>query len=72
MGRERPRVALWVCGARDDDAAAMLQLRTGVVGYLAAAGYAEMFQRAGFARQVELARSRPHPRELLAAISPTI
>lgn len=36
--------------------------------HLAATGYAEMFQRAGFARQVELARSRPHPRELLAAI----
>lgn len=67
-GRERPRVALWVCGARKGDEQAMLQLRTGVVGYLAAPGYDDMFVRAGFSSEVELARSRPHPRELLAAI----
>lgn len=68
IGRDRPRVALWACGAREGDDAAMVQLRTGIVGYLAAAGYAQMFQRAGFEDVVELARSRPHPRELLAAI----
>ncbi|WP_205354226.1 hypothetical protein [Embleya scabrispora] len=44
------------------------QLRCGLVGYLAAPGYAEMFARAGFAELVAYARTRPRPRELPAAI----
>ena len=39
-----------------------------MVGYLAAPGYAEMFIEAGFSDLVRLARSRPHPGELLAAM----
>ncbi|GAA3207807.1 LLM class F420-dependent oxidoreductase [Actinocorallia longicatena] len=68
IGRERPRVAAWIPTCVDPDAAAVDQIRRGVVGYLAAPGYSDMFERAGFAQVVEFARSRPHPRELLAAI----
>lgn len=67
-GRSRPRVAMWACAADPGDPAAMLQLRAGLVAYLAAAGYGEMFTRAGFGDVVAMARGGAHPRELLAAI----
>ena len=35
---------------------------------MSAPGYGEMFAEAGFADVVSFARTRPHPRELLAAI----
>jgi probable F420-dependent oxidoreductase len=44
------------------------QLRRGLVAYLAAPGYGEMFAEAGFADVVRFARTGPHPGELLAAI----
>jgi len=68
FGRPAPRVAAWIPTAVDPDRAAIDQARRGLVGYLAAPGYARMFERAGFGEVVALARSRPHPRELLAAI----
>ncbi|MCZ4098822.1 LLM class F420-dependent oxidoreductase [Streptomyces sp. SID13666] len=68
LGRPSPRVAAWVTAAVDPSPEAVEQLRRGVVGYLAAPGYAEMFIEAGFGDVVEFARSRPHPRELLAAV----
>ncbi|GAA3456179.1 LLM class F420-dependent oxidoreductase [Dactylosporangium matsuzakiense] len=65
----RPRVAAWAPAAIGSDLpAAYEQLRRGVVGYLAAPGYCDMFVRAGFGDVVEFARTGPHPRELLAAI----
>jgi probable F420-dependent oxidoreductase len=67
-GRERPRVAVWACTAVDPGPAAIEQLRRGVVGYLSAPGYREMFSRAGYAELVAFARTRPHPRELLDAV----
>jgi probable F420-dependent oxidoreductase len=71
LGRPRPRVAAWVCAAVGADTEqGAEQLRRGLVGYLAAPGYGEMFARAGFGELVAFARTRPHPRELLAAISP--
>ncbi|TKK86417.1 LLM class F420-dependent oxidoreductase [Herbidospora galbida] len=62
------RVTAWVTAATGRDAAATEQLRRGVVGYLAAPGYGEMFTEAGFGDVVAFARTRPHPRELLAEI----
>lgn len=62
------RVAAWVVTAVDGGRAALDQLRRGVVGYLAAPGYAEMFAREGFGDLVAYARTRPHPAELLAAV----
>jgi probable F420-dependent oxidoreductase len=48
------------------------QLRRGLVAYLGAPGYGEMFAEAGFADVVRFARTGPHPGELLAAIPPEI
>jgi probable F420-dependent oxidoreductase len=68
LGRPCPRVAVWTSCAVDPGPAAVEQLRRAVVGYLAAPGYAEMFQRAGFGDLVAFARTRPHPAELLARV----
>jgi len=68
LGRTPPPVAAWVVGAADPGPAELEQLRRGVVGYLAAPGYADMFRAAGFGDLVDFARTRPHPRELLAAV----
>ncbi len=67
-GREPPTLAVWLCLGIDPDRATIDQLLRAVVGYLAAPGYAEMISAAGFAGLVRFARSRPHPRELLAAM----
>jgi alkanesulfonate monooxygenase SsuD/methylene tetrahydromethanopterin reductase-like flavin-dependent oxidoreductase (luciferase family) len=48
------------------------QLRRGLVAYMSAPGYGEMFAEAGFADVVRFARTGPHPAELLAAIPPEI
>ncbi|WP_024794375.1 LLM class F420-dependent oxidoreductase [Tomitella biformata] len=68
LGRPRPRVALWATAAIGAGSGAVEQIRRGVLGYLAAPGYSEMFERAGFGDVVAFARTRPHPRELLARI----
>lgn len=67
-GRPTPRVAAWIPTAVDAGPAAIDQTRRGLVSYLAAPGYAEMFEQAGFADVVAYARTRPHPRDLLSAI----
>jgi probable F420-dependent oxidoreductase len=66
--RPRPRVALWAPAAVDPGEAAWAQLRSGLVGYLAAPGYGEMFAREGFGELVALARSGAHPREVLGKL----
>jgi probable F420-dependent oxidoreductase len=65
---DRPRLAVWVPTAVDPGEAAIDQIRRAAVAYLAAPGYAEMFERAGFAEVVAMARTGAHPRELLAAV----
>lgn len=67
-GRGVPRVALWCSAAVNPDQDAYHQLRRGLVSYLGVAGYAQMFEEAGYGDLVALARTRPHPAELLAAI----
>ncbi|MFF0746012.1 LLM class F420-dependent oxidoreductase [Streptomyces sp. NPDC004111] len=71
-GRPAPRVAAWVTAAVDPSPEALEQLRRGLVGYLAAPGYDAMFEAAGFGEVVAYARTRPHPKELLAAVPPEI
>jgi alkanesulfonate monooxygenase SsuD/methylene tetrahydromethanopterin reductase-like flavin-dependent oxidoreductase (luciferase family) len=71
-GGSVPPVGAWGGGVVDPSAAAIEQLRRGLVGYLAAPGYGEMFAEAGFADVVRFARTGPHPAELLAAIPPDI
>lgn len=67
-GRPAPRLAAWVPAAVNGGDAAREQLRRTLVGYLAAPGYGEMFQEAGFADIVALARKGLHPRDLLAVV----
>ena len=67
-GRPTPQVAVWLTCAIDPGPAAIQQLLRAIVGYLAAPGYAEMINEAGFADLVAFARTRPHPKELLAAM----
>ncbi|MEH6593615.1 MAG: LLM class F420-dependent oxidoreductase [Halioglobus sp.] len=67
-GRPAPALAVWLTCAVDGKREAIDQLLRAVVGYLAAPGYAEMISQAGFAELVNFARTRPHPRDLLAAM----
>jgi len=72
LGRPVPPVAVWLATVVDPSqagpsAASTEQLRRGLVSYLSAPGYGEMFGEAGFGDVVRFARTRPHPGELLAA-----
>lgn len=67
-GGQHVRVAAWLVAAIDPSAEDIAQIRSAVVGYLAAPGYGEMFTDAGFGDVVALARSGAHPREVLASI----
>lgn len=67
-GRPAPRTAVWLPTAIDTTRAALDQLRFGVVGYLAAPGYADMFRRAGFGSVVDRAGQGGHPRAVLEAV----
>ena len=67
-GKVAPAVAVWLPCASDPADETLEQLKRAVVGYLAAPGYGEMIAEAGFADLVEFARTRPHPKELLAAM----
>ena len=72
-GRPVPQVAVWLATVVDPAEAGPVvesveQLRRGLVAYLSAPGYGEMFAEAGFGDVVRFARTRPHPGELLAAI----
>jgi probable F420-dependent oxidoreductase len=71
-GRPVPPVAAWATAIVDPSADGIEQLRRGLVAYLPAPGYGEMFAEAGFAEVVDYARTGPHPRDLLAAIPPEI
>ncbi|HEY0360524.1 MAG TPA: LLM class F420-dependent oxidoreductase [Mycobacteriales bacterium] len=66
--RPTPRLAAWVPVAVGGVEPAREQVRRMLVGYVAAPGYAEMVAQAGFGDVVAYAQSRPHPRDLLAAI----
>ncbi len=67
-GRPAPELAVWLACAVNPTEATIEQMKRAKVGYLAAPGYSEMFIEAGFEDLVTLARSRPHPKEVLAAM----
>ena len=71
-GRPVPRTAIWLATAVEPTPDTITQISRGKVGYLAAPGYGEMFIEAGFGNLVAFARTRPHPRDLLAAINPDV
>ncbi len=68
LGRPSPRTAIWLAAAVDPTGNGLAQLSRAKVAYLAAPGYSDMFVAAGFGDLVDLARTGPHPRELLAAM----
>ena len=60
--------AVWLAAAVDPTAQERAWMALGYVAYLGAAGYAEMFEEAGFGELVAFARTRPHPKELAARL----
>ena len=64
-GRPVPPVAVWLAAAVPDGGAPsgrrMEQLRRGLVAYMSAPGYGEMFAEAGFEDVVRFARTRAAP-----------
>ncbi len=68
LAAHHPNTAVWLAAAVDPTPDERRWLAFGYVGYLAAPGYAEMFEEAGFGELVAFARTRPHPRELAARI----
>jgi probable F420-dependent oxidoreductase len=67
-----PRLAAWVVAAVDPAPETHVQLARGLIPYLGAEGYAEMFTAAGFRETVEAARGGVHPAELLESLPPEL
>lgn len=67
-GRETPKLAAWLACAVDPSPEAIGQMLRSKVGYLAAPGYSDMFIEAGFGEQVRFAKTRPHPKDVLASM----
>ncbi|MFK7731168.1 MAG: LLM class F420-dependent oxidoreductase [Pseudomonadales bacterium] len=67
-GRETPKLAAWLACAIDPTPEAIGQMLRSKVGYLSAPGYSDMFVEAGFGELVSFAKTRPHPKEVLAAM----
>ena len=67
-GRQAPRLAAWVPAAFDPDPEAYAQIMQSLVGYLAVAGYDEMFTAAGFGEAVEMANAGAGREHLLRAL----
>lgn len=63
-----PKLAVWLTCAVAPTSEAVNQVLRAVVGYLAAPGYSEMIAAAGFEDLVAFAKTRPHPKALLAAL----
>lgn len=61
-------LSAWLVAAVDPTPEEIRQIRSAVVGYLAAPGYGEMFTQAGYGTLVEKARSGAHPKAVLEAI----
>jgi probable F420-dependent oxidoreductase len=67
-----PSLAAWVPAAVDPSDEAVAQMSRGVVPYLAAPGYGEMFAAAGFGELVASARSGTRARDLLERVPPEL
>ncbi|HWN34476.1 MAG TPA: LLM class F420-dependent oxidoreductase [Pseudonocardia sp.] len=67
-GRPAPKLAAWIPAALDPGPAATAQLRQSLAGYLAVAGYGEMFTAAGLGDAVVLAGAGVDHDTLLAAL----
>lgn len=72
VGRERPRLAAWVVAVVDPSPETHVQLARGLVPYLGADGYSDMFTAAGFREIVEPALGGTHPAQLLESLPPEL
>jgi probable F420-dependent oxidoreductase len=67
-----PRLAAWVVAAVDPTPETHAQLARGLVPYLAAEGYSDMFRQAGFGAIVEAAHNGMHPSQLMESLPPEL
>jgi probable F420-dependent oxidoreductase len=67
-GNPPPRLAAWIPAAVDPDPEAYAQIMQSLVGYLAVAGYDELFTAAGFREAVEMAQAGAGREDLLSAL----
>jgi probable F420-dependent oxidoreductase len=72
LAARHSNTAVWLCVAIEPNVAEREWLTRGFVGYLAAPGYAEMFDDAGYGDLVEFARSRPGPKAVFDRIPPEL
>ena len=68
LAAHHANTAVWLAAAVDPTDEERAWMALGYVAYLGAAGYAEMFEEAGFGELVAFARTRPHPKELAARL----
>jgi probable F420-dependent oxidoreductase len=69
-GRRAPMLAAWIPAAVDPAPESRTQIMESLVGYLAVAGYDEMFAAAGFGKAVQMAHVGAGRDELLSALPP--
>jgi probable F420-dependent oxidoreductase len=69
-GRRAPRLAAWMPAAVDPDPESHTQIMESLVGYLAVAGYDDMFTAAGFGEAVQMAHAGAGRDELLSLLPP--
>lgn len=72
LAAHHPNTAIWLCAALDPTDTEHAWLTRGLVGYLAAPGYGEMFSEAGYGELVDFARTRPGPKEIFARMPRTL
>ena len=72
LAARHPNTAVWLCAAVDPTDDERIWLSRGLVGYLAAPGYGEMFAEAGYDERVDFARTRPGPKEVFARMPPDL
>ncbi len=70
LAPQHRNTAVWLCAAVDPTDEERAWLGRGLVGYLAAPGYADMFVEAGYGDLVEFARTRPGPKDVFARMPP--
>ena len=66
LAPQHRNTAVWLCAAVDPTDEERAWLSRGLVGYVGAPGYAEMFAEAGYGDLVEFARTRPGPKQVFA------
>jgi probable F420-dependent oxidoreductase len=72
LAPQHRNTAVWLCAAVDPTDDERAWLSRGLVGYLAAPGYGEMFAQAGHGDLVEFARTKPGPKEIFASMPPDL